>query len=90
MEPQPLSKLIRDALRKAVERDGLNMTASKIGISASAVSRLICGERDIYLKTADKIADALGVTVKTKPTKEKARCKTPPPPRSKNARPPTP
>jgi transcriptional regulator with XRE-family HTH domain len=59
MTTTPLS----DTLRAAVEQSGLTpyAVAQAAGVKVQVVSRWLKGERDLYLKTADRIAAGLGL-----------------------------
>ena len=56
-----LSQALRDALR-ASDRS-MDQIAQDAGVSQVVVSRFVSGERDIHMATADKLAEALGLTL---------------------------
>lgn len=62
-----------DDLRKAIKESGL--THYRLGqiteLSPSVIDRFVEGRRDLYLSTASRLADALGleVTARKKPKK---------------------
>jgi ribosome-binding protein aMBF1 (putative translation factor) len=56
-----LSQALRDAIRasgKAVDE-----IAREAGVSPAVVAHFLAGERDIRMATADKLAEALGLTL---------------------------
>lgn len=60
---------IDESLRAAVESSGLTAyaVAKASGVSQGVLSRWLRGERDITLRTADRIAAVVGVQVNIKP-----------------------
>ncbi len=56
-----LSQALRDALRASDK--SLVQIAQDAGVSQALVSRFLSGERDIRMATADKLAEALGLTL---------------------------
>ncbi len=56
-----LSEALRDALRASDK--SMYQIAQDAGVSQIVVSRFLSGERDIRMATADKLADALGLTL---------------------------
>jgi hypothetical protein len=59
---------LSDALKSAIRRSGKSVyqIAKEADISPIVISRFLSGERDIRLATADKVAEALELTVPTK------------------------
>jgi DNA-binding phage protein len=58
-----LSQALRDALRACDK--SMYQIAQDAGVSQIVISRFISGERDIRMATADKLAEALGLTLAT-------------------------
>jgi transcriptional regulator with XRE-family HTH domain len=56
-----LSQALRDALRTSEK--SMSQIAQDAGVSPIVVSRFLSGERDIHMATADKLAEALGLTL---------------------------
>jgi hypothetical protein len=56
-----LSQALRDALRTSDK--SVDQLAQDSGVSPIVLSRFLSGERDIRMATADKLADALGLTL---------------------------
>jgi DNA-binding phage protein len=56
-----LSQALRDALRAS--NKSMYQIAQDAGVSQIVVSRFLSGERDIRMATADKLAEALGLTL---------------------------
>ena len=56
------------ALKEAITRSGLsvNQVAKASGVSQSALSRFIRGERDLSLPAAEKLVTFLGLTLAKK------------------------
>lgn len=56
---------INEQLRKAIEKgeESYYALAKRSGVNAVVISRFACGERDLRLETAAKLADALGLTL---------------------------
>jgi hypothetical protein len=54
-----LSQALKDALRASDK--SIDQIAEDAGVSQIVVSRFLCGERDIRMATADKLAEALGL-----------------------------
>jgi DNA-binding phage protein len=59
-----LSQSLKDALRASDK--SMYEIANTAGISQIVLSRFLAGERDIRMATADKLADALGLTLTAK------------------------
>jgi hypothetical protein len=59
---------LSDALRKAIRECGKSVyqIAKEADVSPIVISRFLSGERDIRLATADKVAEALGLTLPSK------------------------
>jgi len=70
LEQQELNEVARinDQLRKAIEKDGESFyaLAKRSGVNAVVISRFACGERDLRLETAAKLAAALGLELTAK------------------------
>jgi hypothetical protein len=56
-----LTQALRDALRTSDK--SMYQIAQDAGVSQIVVSRFLSGERDIRMATADKLAEALGLTL---------------------------
>ena len=56
-----LSQALRDALR--VSGKSMDQIAQDAGVSQVVVSRFLSGELDIRMATADRLAEALGLTL---------------------------
>jgi hypothetical protein len=56
-----LSQALRDALQASEK--SIYQIAQDAGVSQIVVSRFLSGERDIRMATADKLAEALGLTL---------------------------
>ena len=56
-----LSKALREALRTSDKT--MYQIAQDAGVSQIVISRFLSGERDIRMATADKLADALGLSL---------------------------
>ncbi len=56
-----LSQALRDALRSSDR--SMDQIAQDAGVSQIVLSRFVSGERDIHMATADKLAEALGLTI---------------------------
>jgi hypothetical protein len=56
-----LSQALRDALQASEK--SMYQIAQDAGVSQIVVSRFLSGERDIRMATADKLAEALGLTL---------------------------
>lgn len=56
-----LSQALRDALRASDK--SMYQIAQDAGVAQIVVSRFVSGERDIRMATADKLAEALGLTL---------------------------
>jgi len=56
-----LSQALKDALRTSSK--SMYQVAQDAGVSQIVVSRFLSGERDIRMATADKLADALGLSL---------------------------
>src|SRR5947209_6471631 len=63
--PRPADGAISDALRAAVKASpkSVYQLCKESGISQIVISRFLSGERDIRLATADRLAQALGISV---------------------------
>jgi transcriptional regulator with XRE-family HTH domain len=63
--PSPQSGAISDALRTTIEASpkSVYQICKDFGISQIAIPRFLSGDRDIRLATADRLAQALGVSV---------------------------
>jgi DNA-binding phage protein len=63
--PCPEAGAFSDALRAAIKASpkSVYQICKDSGISQIVVSRFLSGERDIRLATADRLAQALGITV---------------------------
>lgn len=59
--PGRLSQALKEALRTSGK--SMYQIAQDAGVSPIVVSRFLCGERDIRMATADKLADALGMSM---------------------------
>src|SRR5262249_28112463 len=59
--PRPPSPALREALRGSDK--SIYQIAQQAGVSPIVVSRFLSGERDIRMATADKLAEALGLTL---------------------------
>ena len=59
---------INDQLRKAIEKrdESYYALAKRSGVDAVVISRFVCGERDLRLDTAAKLAAALGLELTAK------------------------
>ena len=59
---------VSEALRKSIRDSGKSVyqIAKEADVSPIVISRFLSGERDIRLATADKVAEALELTVPTK------------------------
>lgn len=57
---------IADALREAIEESGKThyRVAKDSGIAPAIVTRFVSGERDLYLETAAKVAEALDLELR--------------------------
>lgn len=60
------SKTLPDIIRNAVKRDGrtLYRLALDSGVNKAVLGRFMRGERDMNLRTADKVCRALGLKLK--------------------------
>jgi MoCo/4Fe-4S cofactor protein with predicted Tat translocation signal len=56
-----LSQALRDALRSSDK--SMYQIAQDAGVAQIVVSRFLSGERDIRMATADRLAEALGLTL---------------------------
>jgi hypothetical protein len=56
-----LSQALREALRASDKP--IEQLAQDAGVAPIVLTRFLCGERDIHMATADKLALALGVTL---------------------------
>jgi ribosome-binding protein aMBF1 (putative translation factor) len=56
---------LSEALRKAIRGSGRSVyqIAKESDVSQIVISRFLSGERDIRMATADKLAEALGITL---------------------------
>ena len=59
---------INEQLRKAIEKrdESYYALAKRSGVDAVVISRFVCGERDLRLDTAAKLAAALGLELTAK------------------------
>lgn len=59
---------INEQLRKAIEKrdESYYALAKRAGVDAVVISRFVCGERDLRLETAAKLAAALGLELTAK------------------------
>ena len=59
---------INEQLRKAIEKrdESYYALAKRAGVDAVVISRFVCGERDLRLETAAKLAAALGLELTVK------------------------
>lgn len=55
-------------LRRAIRRSGLTLyrVAKNAGLPYAVVHRFMRGERDVYLETASRLAESLGLELKPK------------------------
>lgn len=65
-ESSVLSGIIRKALAEAVERDGLRAVARACGVAHPTLHHFLAGNRDLYLKSAELLADYLDLELKKK------------------------
>lgn len=61
---EKIAAAIRDAIQRSDK--SVNQIAKESGVSHPVILRFLSKERDIRLATADKLAAAVGVTVRTK------------------------
>jgi len=68
-----LDTMLEDELRKAITRSKLTAYAlgKKSGVAPEVIARFMSGERDLRLKTASKLADALKLELKRKTPRRK-------------------
>jgi len=61
-----------DQVRQAIEHCGLTRyaIAKQTGITEGALSRFMAGERDMTLRTLERIAPVIGVSLKVTPPKK--------------------
>jgi transcriptional regulator with XRE-family HTH domain len=64
---EPQAGAISDALRAAIAASSKSVyqICKEAGISQIVVSRFLSGERDIRLATADRLAKALGIAIRS-------------------------
>jgi plasmid maintenance system antidote protein VapI len=73
MRPHKFDKpMLADALRAAVRATGLpvNAVARAAGVPQPVLYRFMTGERDLTLRTAEKLAAHLGLTLQPEPRRE--------------------
>lgn len=58
--------MISEQLKIAIEKEGQKEVAEESGVERSQIRRFLSGERDLRLRSADKIATALGLELKQK------------------------
>jgi hypothetical protein len=60
------SKNMPDVIREAIRRDGRSLYRLEIdsGVAAAVLSRFMRGERDLNLRTADRLCKALGLELR--------------------------
>ena len=61
--PGPLSRALREAIRNSGK--SVYQIAKAADVSQIVVSRFLSGERDIRMETADRLAEVLGLKVRT-------------------------
>jgi len=66
--------IIADQLRAAILADGrnANQLESATGVSRAAIGRLLKGERDVSLDTAEKLFQVLGVKIASQLPKKRS------------------
>jgi len=59
---------LAETLRTAFEKSGMNRheLSRRTGIAYSVIHRFMAGDKDLNLRTASKIADALGLELRPK------------------------
>ena len=69
---KPQRTTLPDGLRQALRNSGKTsyQLNEETGVNHGVILRFLKGERDIRLETAEKLAAAVGLTVKVPPAKE--------------------
>ena len=69
---KPQRTTLPDGLRQALRNSGKTsyQLNEESGVNHGVILRFLKGERDIRLETAEKLAAAVGLTVKVPPAKE--------------------
>jgi len=62
-----------DAIRDSIEASGKSryQLARESGVAESVLSRLMSGERGVSVRTAERIADALGLEIVVRPKRRR-------------------
>ena len=58
-----MAKSMADRIRAAIERDGRTVyrLSQDSGVAQAVIGRFVHGERDLNLRTADRLCEALGL-----------------------------
>jgi transcriptional regulator with XRE-family HTH domain len=66
---------VSEAMRAAIQRSGQSAyrIAKGAGVSASQLSRLASGEREVSLATLERLADYLGLELVLRPARRKRK-----------------
>lgn len=69
------SKAMPDVIREAIRRDGRSLYRLEIdtGVAAAVLSRFMRGERDVNLRTADRLCKALGLELRQSQRTKKSK-----------------
>jgi len=65
-----LTDVLREALREAVERDGLRPMSRATRVPHPSLIRFLRGEQSLYLAAADRLAAYLGIEAVRRPKKK--------------------
>jgi DNA-binding phage protein len=67
------SKSLSDVIRETIERDGRTIYRLSLdsGVNQAVLGRFVRGERDMNLRTADRVCRALGLELRPVRTKAK-------------------
>jgi plasmid maintenance system antidote protein VapI len=69
--PTPLSSLLREGLREAIEKHGLRPVSRASGVAHPSLIRFLRGELRLRLDMADRLADYLGIEAVRRPKERK-------------------
>ena len=69
--PTPLSDVLREGLREAIEKHGLRPVSRASGVAHPSLIRFLRGELRLRLDMADRLAVYLGIEAVRRPKKGK-------------------